>query len=521
MRYRRALTRTFTTLVFATATQAICAANSVLEHNAPYLGGTLELTLRGASPGAKITLYQSPDFGSTTTPWGTFELDRGLSSIVAVGTANAAGEWTYTAPVPSNPSLAETPQHFQAMVRPLNAPRELSNAAHLRWLGSRAYVACNGGEFPLGQFSDGELSIVSLTTNERITGVDFGAPVQTGQRNQPVFNANYSRGAVVVDSRVVVFDPYFGGVIGSQSFFGVDPLLYVGPDEATLYALVNPAPGALIRLQAIDLRTAQLTSSLDLPQGLWLNWAANASRTVAYVGSASDPNLTQSYVERIDLTTMQDLGATLVGVAGQSYLTAIAAQGDRILVATQDPPWLGGAFASTTRLIETINGPAQVVGQGVKSTHRLDSIPAFDVFAAEHTFNSVSFLRIERTNNPGTPLYLASTIYDVAPSSTGLWCASDPPFGILSGSWNMLHYEIATGTATWFPPQPWPYFPPSAIREVDDAQGRRLCVLFDGEDNLPFGLRPPQIYVHSPVGAFLTSVPVGAHPASMTVVAAP
>lgn len=506
------------------AVQATCAANSVLEHNAPFLGGTLELTLRGAAPGALITLYQSPDFGNTSTPWGTFELDRGLAAIVATGVANAAGEWTYTAPIPSNPALAETPQHFQAFVRPINAPRELSSAAHLRWLGSRAYATCRGGEFPLGQPNNGELSIVSLATNSVVSAVDFGAQVQSGQRNQPVFNSNFSRGAVVVDSRIVVFDPFFGGVIGSQSFYLVDPLLHVGADETTLYALVVPALGQPLQLHAIDLTTAQSTSSLDLPAGLWLKWAVNASRTTAYVGSGEDPNLPQSYVQRIDLATMQDLGPTLVGGAGEGFLTSIAAQGDRILVATQGPPWISGAPSSTTRLIETSSGPVQTVAPGMSITQRFEPLPAFNAFAALHQSFGATGLRLERANNPAPalPIWLPGTFntIDLAPSSTGLWIVGDSILG-LSGGWNASHYEIATGTWSWFPFPAWPNVPPSAIREVDDAQGRRACVLIDGVDHLPVSLTPPQIYVHSPAGALLTSIPVGVWPTSLTVVAAP
>ena len=153
------------------------ASQATLRHTAPKLGSVLEIELGGAAPFAHVALLASPRPGNHSTTWGQLELERAQLTVLATGSTDVNGRWTFQATLPSDPGLAETPMHVQALVDPFGAaPPELSAALHLRWLGSRAYVGRGDAFFPPAGTIPGGLSIVSLAREQLVTTVASTRP---------------------------------------------------------------------------------------------------------------------------------------------------------------------------------------------------------------------------------------------------------------------------------------------------------------------------------------------------------
>lgn len=289
---------------------------------------------------------------------------------VASGFTDAGGEWTYSTLVPADPALAEAPIHYQALIEPAGAPALLSDAVHLRLLGSRAYVLCAGSSYPTSSPTNGELSIVSLVRNERVAAVEFGylGAWQPQRDSVPVFDASFSRGAVVpLPDELVFFDPFFGRVTERQALIAASQRIFASTDGERMFVLDGAATSTRIRV--IEIATGDTLRSIALPAvAFGREWLVDPVREIAYVAGASSGVLAP-FVERVDLAAGVDLGPVIVGAPLSPGITAMARSGDVVLVATDGSPL---ASASLARILETGAAPSVDIAPNLGNTSQID-----------------------------------------------------------------------------------------------------------------------------------------------------
>lgn len=275
-----------------------------LHHTAPFLGSTLTLSVDGAPAFASVDLYFNTEAGTFATPYGTLELKRSGCQVLATGTADASGLWSYDLAVPLDPALAETGAHFQAIVTDSAAPsgRVLTDPFHGRYLGPRVYAGHDSGMY-----------IVSALTDGILANVPF-ASISSGVRHEgkPVFDADFVQGAVMSTPReLLFFDPYFAGVLGTVPFANdCSRILVTDGARRTAYVLELAAGATPPRLHAIDLATHAETSYLDLPYSVEGLWCAGEPGVDVYV---AEHDSSGTAIRRIGLDPLADLGSVHVG----------------------------------------------------------------------------------------------------------------------------------------------------------------------------------------------------------------
>ncbi|MFN0008237.1 MAG: hypothetical protein ACKVXR_10040 [Planctomycetota bacterium] len=292
-----------------------------MEHTAPFLGRTLTIRIEGAPPLSAIDLFMSPEAGSFSTPYGVFELRRELATRLASGVTTAAGTWSFDLPVPLDEALAEAGAHFQALVDDPSAPagKILSDAVHARFLGPRVYAGFRGNASP----ARAGLDIVSATTDAVVARVEYGFTTEgRGSRHEgkPVFDAAYSRGAVMSQRReLLFFDPFFGGVQGRIAFpTDCSRTLLTDLGRRTVYVLELGGPSAA-RVHAIDLATGSETAYLDLPNAVEPIWCAGRASSEAFIAEYEPGGRTA--LRWIDLDPLSDHGSAAVGKPGSNAFT--------------------------------------------------------------------------------------------------------------------------------------------------------------------------------------------------------
>jgi hypothetical protein len=270
-----------------------------LTHSAPFVGRTLTIQVEGAPANATVDLFLSPSAGTCTTPYGDLVLACSDLHEVATGISSATGTWSVDFPVPLDAALAETEQHYQAIVDDPSGPtgRVLSDAIHMRLLGPRMYAGHAGG-----------FDVYSAVDKTIATHVDY----TPGVFAKPVFDASFSRGAVMSTSReLLFFDPFFGGVQGTIPFAtDCSSTLITDASHSTIYVLETGGDAAA-RIHAIEFSTGAETSYLDLPNPVGGSWCEGSPGVEMFVGEAELTG--QASIRLIGMNPLADLGSGIVG----------------------------------------------------------------------------------------------------------------------------------------------------------------------------------------------------------------
>lgn len=293
-----------------------CDAAASLEHSAPWVGGNLVLTLDDAPPGASVRLFDSPAAGSTPTPFGLLELDRGQLGLEASGQADALGHWAVQLAIPLDASLAEVEGHYQALVQDLAGVTTLSTAVHLRYLGPRCYTLCAGEE-------NSPHALPSLDVHAIVDGrrVAFVAPTPWSSPYcpnpdpwRPAFGGNLARGAFFSGcSEIVVFDNFDFIVHAVLAVEAPSRRLFSSADGRLAYVIEEPGSGAP-RIRALDLESAAFVATLQLPETCMARWCMDESASLAFVRE-TDAVTGEHLVRRVDLENWQVLDTLNLGSA--------------------------------------------------------------------------------------------------------------------------------------------------------------------------------------------------------------
>jgi hypothetical protein len=314
-----------------------------LAHSAPFVGKTLTIHVDGAPPQARVDLFLSPSAGATATPYGILELARSGLHEVASGITSTAGSWSVDFPIPLDASLAETEQHFQAIVDDPSGPtgRMLSDALHVRLLGSRVYASVGASYgFPGSQ----ALEILAGTTESVVAKVEFGTE-GPAYPARPVFDVSYARGAVMSSAReLLFFDPFFGGVMQRIEFASdCSAVLILDSAGTTVFVLDSGSTGNG-RIHAIDFATGSETAIFDLPNPIatgWpyggFFWCEGTPGTEAYIAEMDLAG--QTSVRRVALEPLADLGSVVVGTSLEDigFMNMIYAAG-QVFASTNEWP---------------------------------------------------------------------------------------------------------------------------------------------------------------------------------------
>lgn len=337
-------------ILLACGQSASAAAQPTLDHTAPFLGHALALDVAGAAPMEPAVLYYGPRRGATSTPFGTFEIERSSARLVARTTTDPLGRAHFSVQVPAAASFAENEAHFQALIDDPSVPsgRTFSQGVHVRLMGTRVY--CDTLEN--GTIQRSGMEIVSPLRDEVVASFPFAA---AGTMGRPVFRRNFSVGAVIAEGNVVLFEPFFGSIraripLGS---FGGDLLEDAGGER--FYVLENSG-----RITAVEFVTGQVLGFLDLPVSSAGPWCENDEKTEAYVGVSGGSQIGPA-VQRVDLPQLADLGAIPVGGSRQG-IYGIEFADRRVVVATGRLYDSGGwPHAYSTLSVVDLSGPQPVV----------------------------------------------------------------------------------------------------------------------------------------------------------------
>ncbi len=384
-----------TLLALASGTSPLARAQGAgphLEHGAPWLGSDLTLAVVGAPPHTLVRLLESDVAGALATPYGLLELERTSVHVVAAGQSDASGRFEASLPIPLDPALAETFVHYQALVDDATAPAGavLTAALHLRRVGPRFYAGSQGiGADVSAGPEPGGLAIVSAVTREVVATVDYGVPASgspaTSTDAQPVFADDLSRGAVMASpTRLILFDPFTGANLGTLAFESSSRKLARGARGAVF--VLSPGQhgaGQPARLHAVDLATATVVSTLELPRASTGQWIWNRDRDeVVVVELDGDP--AWRYLRRISLQGPVDLGAVALGGQGSLGVTGLASSGDLVLAGTFDSDLCsgGGGGATLTRIDYGSAPPLVQHVQPSGSSFVLTPVPAVGTLVA-------------------------------------------------------------------------------------------------------------------------------------------
>ncbi len=494
---------------------AVAQAQLELRHSAPLAGSTLTLEVRGAPPGAGVELFVSSRAARVATPWGVREFDSTLAQSIASGDAGVGGSFSGSLFLAA--SDAETERHVQALVSPAGASPQYTPAAHLRVLGSRAYVGFQGLASPTPAPAHGGLAILSLVTNEWLATVPYGRVVgPAGQPGgaTPVIRSDFGRGVVAPQSdELIVFEPFFGRVVERIAVQHASKVVFSDRGGERAFALEGVGVGAAT-LRELDLRSSGFSRSLAFAGGsLSKSWTVDAERGLAYfvsAPSASSPTL----LRRVDLETLAELAAVTIGPSGSS-VTSFTRSDARVLASVSN--------GTLVRVRETPSGPQVSVSGVVANSTRIEVLPTHGLIAQWLHFASLpgGSLWLEReassTGALGIGVYNWGGLIDMLESPRGLWAISANS-GILSGGYTLAEFDLAT--LQWTDWNASIYVnTPAAIARLDDASGVRVCIAADGV----FGnviYERPRLYVLSAPGQE-QQIPSGPAPTSLRVISVP
>jgi len=506
-------------------------AQVTLRHSAPFLGQSLELTLQGAPPGAWIDLFESAWRDDSATPFGTWELERTAMARVASGPADAQGRFTWAWNVPPATALAEAPRHYQALVRSPSAT-VVSQAAHLRLLGSRAYVLSAGTADPLAPIG-ASLTIATLGQPRVVARIDYDSPLPTVAREAwPTFNANSSRGALLLSStELSLFDPFFGAEHGRFTLTPSATRLFTSPNGETLYAFAPDESGGgnSAHLTRFDLGTSTRLADQALPAASYRSsWIATGDSRFAYV-LAVDNAAQQPFVERIDLVSGVPTGRLDIAAPGFTKCVDTAASESSVFVLMRSEPLIGAWQARLTR-IDELGAPSVTVLPWDGYARTIAVAPQVGVFASlvglpNMPGVSLALARPEALAGPvqSVALPLFDTALRAVPLRDGVWLHAWT--GDASG--HELYYRSWTGALDYS--IPLSTFPPQIvdIAAFDDVPGQpalrgRACALvreFSG--GLPGENARAKLHVFSQEWSSTYELTVGPGPGSLLCVPIP
>lgn len=470
-----------------------------LEHSAPILGREFTLSLRGAPPLARVTLLSSPRPAHLETPFGTLELERASLAALGFGLTDANGEWNVTWDVPLERALAESPQHLQVFVRPSGSAPSLSEAVHLRWLGSRAYVTTAQG-----------IEVFSTTQPQRVMIVE--PSLAANGCGRPVFDVDHAHAAVVVpEGALVFFDTMFGRTFARREFPGAHSMLLSGASSDFAWAFAPSADPPSLR--AFDLRDGEQVAEVVLPSSSYAGaWVIDGQGGFAYLARVGLP----LRVERVDLWAGQVLDEWPIGLPTSESFRSFASTPDGVLIGSDelDPTWchLAGAL---TEIRATSSGAAitTVPWPGGNSL-----VVAADMGVIVHTAKSwvcgpgaasISLTRVDHPLGPATSVEVMGyfdSISRVVPSRAGLWvktwdndlhARADASFAP-ENYWGENLWFVDYATHQWvYEPLTNELGPMCTFSVSNDAFGERLCVV-DRTFQAPSFLERPQLFVLDP-----------------------
>jgi hypothetical protein len=485
------------------AVLALPAAAQVptLLHSAPKLGSLLELEVRGATPGASVRLFHSRGAGSSTTPFGRLELDRGALALLASGQASASGEVVFQQQIPLDPALAEVEGHYQALVEAPLAPAGwvLSEAVHLRYIGTRLY-ATGLGYIWTGLTLPAELRVLSALDGRRLGSIPLAAgalmPQMPGEdRGEPVLSADLSRGAVVPSpDRLVVFDNFELEALAALRLNGASLRLLSGPDGSSALVLEVGPPA---RILWVDLSSAAVADSLALPWPVSPLWCCTGAGNEAWVGEyVGDPS--RAGLRRVDLETRKVLEGVLVGTSRDEGIMEVCSEGEYLFATLRHfgmPPYNAGSALSVVDLSTT---PASVAS--IQFTYTNCALPTpmtesgrFAITTSwmggpsSHSIWSSSLRSpLDLNKLPPAPGSGEVEFADLEPDGEGFW-ALHPCCDYDGGPGALLHFSFAS--QTWTAHQAYGVGGPHALALARDGLVYQLYAALDG---LPFGpfLRP-------------------------------
>lgn len=497
----------------------LTAQTPTLRHSAPFLGRPLELTLEGAPPGAVVELFESPAREDVLTAHGVWELERTSMQRVAWGFADANGRFEHAWDVPLFAEWSERPCHYQALVRAPNQTT-LSEAVHLRLLGSRAYVLSGGDSTP-GAEIGGSLTIASMTLRKRSVELVFDAPlVDAPTRSQPAFDANFSRGALLISrSELVFFDPFFGAELAHAAVAPAVGRLVADASERVVHTFSpgDAATGIPARVQRFEFENAAALTEITLAPGRYESaWIANLERSFAYA-VGFDATAQRYFVQRIDLTAGADTGRLPIAAPGFDRLQDMAALDSSVFVLARRQVDFNSWEGVLTRIDESSGAHVSVTPWGA-NVLSMTAAPQAGVFASLHGFPTMPgvTLALTRPGDPTAvgwagPIWSADTAYRALPVPSGVFVHTYST----DGSGHELAYVNAA--RDWFVIPLGPYPPQIVdIAALGDAAGERAAALvreFDGGQ--PWNRWRATLYAFDPSSSAIAEIAVGPGPLSV------
>lgn len=502
---------------------AVAAQAPTLTHGAPKLGGPLTIELEGAPPAAWVRLFFSPEEGSLGTRYGTLELDRSELVQLAFGSAGPDGRFEYVQDLPLDAGMAETWGHYQALVQDASASGGwiLSQAVHLRYLGTRLYETCVGAEWD-SMLVPAEMHVLSLV-HERPVGVvpladgtlPFMDTYDRHDQGEPVLSADLSRGALVpAPDRMVVFDNFRLLPTAIIPLQGASLDLIPGLDGKSVVALEADAG----RITWVDLETATVTDSLPLPWPVSSFWTSPDGGREVWIGE-STPGEVRPGLRRVNLEARAVLDAVVVGSPDGCQLRGLQSAPDALFAVTRY--WEGVDvdisslsfvdLSESTLTVEVIEFSDEFVAR----MQPLNELGMLAVTLAWSWGPSSHDLNLSRLSAPLYLSYIPPPDYDVEyrafdSDGDGLW-ALHPCCDWDGGSGSLLHLS--------FEPMQWQEFGnyssggPDAMALVHDGFVHAVGLALDG---VPYGENyPPRIELFDVNATTFRRLPGGWRPIAL------
>jgi hypothetical protein len=522
---RALLAATALTLLSAGA----AAQTPTLDHGPPFLGGQFELIVEGAPPGERVTFFHSPAGGSMSTPYGTLELNRATTARFGNVHADPNGRAVIEVDLPSDPALAETEAHYQALVEdPLEpAGAIFTGSVALRFLGPRVYVGTRGRVSGPNGAELGALEIVDALADTIVGRVDYPGPVPGGGGDaEPVFSANQARGAVMASpSELLIFDPFFGETIDVLGF-GEASRTLLHSAGGNLVHVLEMSEGGAAKISSVDLALGQVVGEIALPVAATWRWALDPSSNSAIVTELSASG--QTMVRSVDLSTGVVGGALDVGGSGSEIFTNLLVAEGQLSVGTRTP-WIGVDFDGRLSRTDLPLGSAPFdtgffFRQEVKAQAFAPAVGYLLAFFMDPYVPAGKF-RKTRLSGPGPWLgcgmpWVYLHVNDVVVDATSVWMIdsadNEPPGGSEPGKL----YQLKPATNDWVTyPKSWPFEGPTNVALVAHDLAHKLYVTAPGQDP-PINFDPELLSIDL-LSSSEESLVIGWAPESLRVVTSP
>ncbi|HKX46472.1 MAG TPA: hypothetical protein VJP77_07200 [Planctomycetota bacterium] len=343
-----------------------------LTHSAPWLDNVFWVRLDGLDTqdvfaGGPFWLWVSPSAAALPTPFGLVELDPATAQLLVTGHAPfGSDEVSLPFLLPPDPGLAEAEVHLQAFALTTQVPEGLllSNAAHLRLLGSRVHSQQHRIQ-DFGGPSEHRLAVFSAEALQPLFELPLGG-VPRGARGlelSPDARSTAFRYATTVGPFGI--DATAGRVLRFETFFGLRanevPLVTRGAwveapwGDAWLVYGNDPAHGPGWDLWSLPYDPGLPPIPLGVGGGVG-PMVADLAGDAAWIPDAAAP-AGELRMKRVSLTTGATLASVLVGSAPQSELLWAELVGERLLVGTRAPATGPGQNFALLAWVDTAIAP--------------------------------------------------------------------------------------------------------------------------------------------------------------------